>query len=147
MKETRFTRHRNTIEPVMIAEDRESTLQTIKTDVVIKATNSRETNKVLDDRTPLINNTAKDLTRWERATLTQLRSGYCKLRGSYKSMIEKDARLNVSADCGNVPHGVKHLFVCRAHSTSLTLPDLWSRPTDAIRHESQLLRGRELRLR
>ena len=39
------------------------------------------------------------------STLAQLRSGYCRLLGSYK----KDASLDVCADCGTTPHDVKHL--------------------------------------
>ena len=35
-------------------------------------------------------NSEKDLTRKERATLAQLRSGYCKLLGFYKSRIKKE---------------------------------------------------------
>ena len=99
MKETLFTRHRNTVEPIMLADNRKATLQTIT------------------------------LTRKERATLAQLRSGYCKLLGFYKSRIKKDASFNVSSDCGKTPHDVKHLFTCLAHPTTLTPSDLWSKPS------------------
>ena len=71
----------------------------------------------------------KDITRKERATLAQLRSGYCRLLGSYKSRIKTYASLNVCADYGNTPHDVKHLFACPAHPTTLIPSDLWSRPT------------------
>ena len=80
MKETLFTRHRNIVEPVMIAVVLKTTLQAINDDTVNQAVNSQERNAVLDDRPPLINNTEKNLTRKERATLTQLR--YCRLMGS-----------------------------------------------------------------
>ena len=69
----------------------------------------------------------------ERSTLAQLRSGYCRLLGSYNIRIKKDACLNVCADCGMMPHDVKYLFVCPAHPTTMRPSDLWSRPTDAIR--------------
>ena len=36
MKVTLFTRHRNTVEPMMLAENRKATLQAIHTDAVIK---------------------------------------------------------------------------------------------------------------
>ena len=50
--------------------------------------------------------------------LTQLR-----LIGFYKSITMKDDSLNVCADCGKTSHDVKHLFVCAAHPTTLTLSD------------------------
>ena len=67
---------------------------------------------MLDGRPTHISNSEKELTRRERSTLAQLRSGYCRLLGSYKSRIKKDANLDVCADCGMTPHDVKHLFVC-----------------------------------
>ena len=80
----------------------------------------------------------KELTRKERSTLAQLRSGYCRLLGSYKRRIKKDASLDVCADCGTTPHDVKHLFVFPAHPTTPIPSDLWSRPTDAVRELSYL---------
>ena len=104
MKETLYTRHRNTVEQMMVAKDRKSTLQALHTDAVNKAVKSHERNVVLDGRLSLIRNSEKDLTRMEHSTLVQLRSGYCGLLGSYKSRIKKDASLNVCADCGMTPH-------------------------------------------
>ena len=109
-KETLFTRHRSTVEPMMVANDRKATLRAIHTSAVRQAINRQEVNVVLDDRRPLINNSEKDLSRKEHTTLAQLRSGHCRLMGSYKSRINKDAILNVWADCGRTPHDVKHLF-------------------------------------
>ena len=90
MKATLFTRHRNTVEAMMLADNRKATLQAIHTDAVNKAVKDQKKNIVLDDLPNPINNSEKDLTRTERATLAQLRSGYCKLLGSYKSRIKKD---------------------------------------------------------
>ena len=42
-------------------------------------------------------------SRRERSTLAQLRSGHCRLLGSYKSRIKKDASHNVCSDCGTSP--------------------------------------------
>ena len=117
MKETLYTRHRNTVDPMMVNNER---------------------NVVPDGRPPHIINSEKELTRKERSTLTQLRYGYCRLLGSYKSRIKKDASLDVCADCGTTPHDVKHLFVCPAHPTTLIPSDLWSRPTDTVRELSYL---------
>ena len=100
MKETLFTRYRNTVEPMMLADNRKAILQAIHTDAVNKAVKDQKNNIVLDGLPHPINDSEKDLTRKERATLAQLRSGYCKLLGSYKSRIKKDASLDVCADCG-----------------------------------------------
>ena len=82
MKETLFTRHHNTVEPMMLADNRKATLQAIHTVVVNKAVKDQKNNIVLDDHPHSINDSEKDLTRKERATLAQ-GSGYCKLLGSY----------------------------------------------------------------
>ena len=141
MKETLFTRHRSTVEPLMIAKDRKSTLQAIDTMAVNQAVTRLRRNVVLDDRTPLINISEKELTRRERTTLAQLRSGHYRRLGSYKSRISKDARLDVCANCSKTPHDVKHLFNCPAHPTTMTPSDLWNRPVDAIRELSYLEAG------
>ena len=138
MKETLFTRHRNTVEPMMLADNRKATLQAIHTDAVNKAVKDQKNNIVLDDLPHPINDSAKYLSRKERATLAQLRFGYCKLLGSYKSRIKKDASLNVCADCGQTPQDVKHLFACPAHPTTLIPSDLWNKPMDSIREFSYL---------
>ena len=106
MKETLFTRYRNTVEPMMLADNRKATLQAIHFDAVNKAVKDQKKNIVLDGLPHPINDSEKDLTRKERATLAQLRSGYCKLLGSYKSRIKKDASLDVCSDCGKTPHDV-----------------------------------------
>ena len=137
MKETLFTRHRSTVEPMMIAKDRKATLQAIHTMAVKQAVTSLRRNVVLDDRPPLINISEKELIRRERTTLPQLRSGHCRILGSYNSRIRKDASLDVCADCGKTPHDVKHIFNCPAHPTTMTPPDLWNRPEDAIREVSR----------
>ena len=85
---------------------------------------------MLDGRPPPISSSERDLTRKERSTLAQLRSGYCRLLGSCKSRMKKDASLNVGADCGTTSHDVKHLFVCPA--TTMTLAGnsaIWRRET------------------
>ena len=122
MRETLLTRHCSTVEAIMIAKDRKATPQAIHTMAVNLAVTSLRRNVVLDDRPPLINISEKELTRRERTTLAQLRSGHCILLGYYKSRISTDASLNVCADCGKTPHNVKHLFNCPAHPT--TMPPL-----------------------
>ena len=91
MKETLYTRHLNTVEPMMVNNDRKAALQALHTAAVVKAVQCHERNVVLDGRLPPINNSENELTRKERSTLAQLRSGHCRLLGSYKSRIKKDA--------------------------------------------------------
>ena len=141
MKESLFSRHCSTVEPLMIAKDRKTTLQAIHTMAVNQAVTSLGRNVVLDDRPPAINISEKELTRKERTTLVQLRSGHCRLLGSYKSRISKDVSLDVCADCGKTPHDVKHLLNWPAHPTTMTPSDLWNRPVDAIRELSYLEAG------
>ena len=54
MKETLYTRHRNTVEPKVVKNDRKATLQALHTDAVVKAVKSHERNVVLDGRPPPI---------------------------------------------------------------------------------------------
>ena len=122
----------------LVKNDRKATFQALHTNEVDKAVKSHESNMVLEAWPPPISSSEKDLTRKERSTLVQLRSGYCRLLGSYKSRIKKDASLNVCADCGTTPYDVKHLFVFPAHPTTMIPSDLWSRPTDAVRELSYL---------
>ena len=138
MKETLYTKHRNTVEPMMVKNDRKATLQALHTDAVDKAVRSQERNVVLDGRPPPISSSEKELSRRERSTLAQLRSGHCRLLGSYKSRIKKDASLNVCSDCGTSPHDVTHLFTCPAHPTTMIPSDLWNRPTDIVRELNYL---------
>ena len=91
---------------------------------------------MIDGRPPPISSAEKELTRRERSTLAQIRSGHSRLLGSYKSRIKKDTSLNVCADCGTTQHDAKHLFVCPTHPTTMIPSDLWSRPTDGVRELS-----------
>ena len=75
MKDTLFTRHRNTVEPMMLANNRKATFQAIRSDAVNKAVKDQKMNIVLDGLPHPINDPEKHLTRKERATLAQLRSG------------------------------------------------------------------------
>ena len=77
MKETLYTRHRNTVEPMMVENDRKATLLALHTAAVVKGVQCHERNVVLDGRPTPISNSEKELTRQERSTLAQLRSGYC----------------------------------------------------------------------
>ena len=77
MKETIFTRHYQTVLP-LLANNRKDTLQALHTSFV---------NRVLNIRPPSINDEETLLQRRQRTTLSQLRSGYCKLLNSYKKRL------------------------------------------------------------
>ena len=59
----------NTVEPMMVKNDRKATLQALHTDAVDKAVKSHERNVVLDGRSPPISRSEKEWTRKERSTL------------------------------------------------------------------------------
>ena len=56
---------------------------------------------MLDGRPPPISNSEKELTRKERSTLAQLRSGYCRLLGSYKSRGDHGGSVLVAISASN----------------------------------------------
>jgi len=62
-----------------------------------------------------------------RTTLTQLRSGHCRLLNSYKAHITSGIS-DVCPECGVAPHSVEHLFDCQSHLTELKVQDLWDNP-------------------
>ena len=66
MNETLYTRHLNTVEPMIVNNDRKSTVQALHTAAVVKAVQCHERNVVLDGRPPHISSDEKELTRKER---------------------------------------------------------------------------------
>ena len=83
---------------------------------------------------PAINISEKELTRKERTNLAQLRSGHCRLLGSYKSRISKDVSLDV---CDKTPNDVKHLFNCQL----IQLENKLSEITDTFRNNTTFIWG------
>ena len=80
MKETLYTRHRNTVEPMMVKNDRKATLQALHTAAVVKAVQCHERNVVLHGRPPPISNYEKELTRKERSTKIRILYTPCLLQ-------------------------------------------------------------------
>ena len=116
----------------MVKNDRKATLHTA---AVVKAVQCHENNVVLDGRPPPISNSENELTRKERSTLAQLRSGYCRLK-KHESLY----------DCSTTPNDVKHLFVCPAQPdyTDTVRP---MEQTDGRCPETQPSRGERPRLK
>ena len=77
-KETIFTRHYQTVLPLP-ANNRKDTLHT---SFVSTAIGNMKDNRVLNNRPPFINDEETLLPRRQRTTLSQLRSGHCKLLNS-----------------------------------------------------------------
>ena len=92
---------------------------------------------VLNYRPPPISEEEIYLTRRQRATLSQLRSGHCKLLNSYKNRL-KQTDSSSCPDCGMDPQDVPHLFNCTAHPTTLTPESLWDRTVKTIQELSFL---------
>ena len=60
-KETLYTRHRNTVEPMMVKNDRKATLPALHTDAVDKAVKNHERNVVLDSWPPPISSSERNV--------------------------------------------------------------------------------------
>ena len=117
MNETIFTRHNKTVLP-LLANKKKDTLQAIHTSFVNRAIDNMTDNRVLNNGPPPINDEETHLSRRQRASLSQLGSGYCKLLYSYKKRL-KLTDSSSCPDCRMDPRNVPHLFNCTAHPTDL----------------------------
>ena len=136
MKETIFTRHYQTVLP-LLANNRKDTLQALHTSFVNTAIGNMKDNRVLNSRPPSINDEETLLQRRQRTTLSRLRSGHCKLLNSYKKRL-KQSDSSRCPDCGMDPQDVPHLFDCVAHPNDLSPVNLWDNPIETIRELSFL---------
>ena len=130
MKETLFTRHNQTVVP-FLANTKKTSLQPVHTSFVNTAIDNMTDNRVLNYRPPPISDEEIYLTRRQRATLSQLRSGHCKLLKSYKKRL-KQTDSSSCPYCGMGRQDVPHLFKCTAHPTALTPEILWDRSVKTI---------------
>ena len=122
MKQTLYTKHHQSIRPLLADTNKES-LQAVHTEAVNKARDSQEANRVLRDRPPSISSEEVTLERKQRTTLSQLRSGHCKLLNSYKNRLLPTVSSSCP-DCGAPSQDVPHLFNCTAHPNTLTSVNL-----------------------
>ena len=139
MKETIFTRHYQTVLPLLV-NNRKDTLQALHTSFVNTAIDNIKDNRALNNRPPPINDEKTLLSRRQRTTLSRLRSGHCKLRNSYRER-SKQSDSSSCPDCGMDPEDVPHLFDCTAHPNDLSPVNLWDRPIETIRELSFLDTG------
>ena len=88
MKHTLNTRHYPTVQPLLAATKKE-TLQAVYTEAVTRAINNQQPNRVLRNRPPHAISSEEDtLRRPQRTTLSQRRSGLCRLLISYQNDAE-----------------------------------------------------------
>ena len=133
MKQTIFTRHNQTV-LLLLANNKKDTLQTLNTSFVNTAIDNMMDNRVLNNRPPPINDEETHLSR-QRATLSQLRSGHCKLLNSYKKRL-KQTHSSSSPDRGMDLQDVPQLFNYTAYPNDLSSVNLWDKPVKAIREVS-----------
>ena len=132
MKETIFT-----ISNRVTTASKQQALQALHTSFVNTAIGNMKDNRVLNSRPPSINDEETLLQRRQRPTLSQLRSGHCKLLNSYKKRL-KQSDSSRWPDCGMDPQVVPHLFDCVAHPNDLSPVNLWDKPIETIREFSFL---------
>ena len=132
MKETIFTRHYQTVLP-LLANNRKDTPQALHTSFVNTAIGNMKDNRVLNSRPPSMN---------DEETLSQLRSGHCKLLNTYKKQL-KQSDSSRCPDCGMDPQDVPHLFDCLAHPNDLSSVNLWDKTIETIRELSFLDPGNQ----
>ena len=118
MKETIFTRHYQTVLP-LLANNRKDTLQALHTSFVNTAIGNIMDNRVLKNRPLSINDDETHLPRRQRTTLSQLCSGHCKLLNSYKKRL-KQSDSSRCPGCRMDQQDVPHLFKCMAHPNDLS---------------------------
>ena len=105
----------------------------IHTASVAKAISNLEPNRLLGTRPPPISPSESRLTRMQRTTLAQLRSGHCRLLGDYK-VLTGISNSALCPQCLFRRHSVPHIFNCDASPTALTLLDLWVNPVKVVEY-------------
>ena len=136
MKATLQSKHRPLLEPHLVDGEvnqgnYNSILKSIHTAAVSETISNLAPNPLLGTAPPPISPSEKRLSRIQRTTLSQLRSGHCKLLGDYQVLTGR----SVSALCPEClfrRQTVPHLFNCDARPTQLTLRDLWENPVTAV---------------
>ena len=118
MKETIFTRHKQTVLP-LLANSKKDTLQAIHTSFVNRAIDNMRDNRVLNNRPPPINDE-------ETSFPETVNSGIPTKRDRSKLTLQS------CPDCGIDPHDVHHLVNCMDHPTDLSPVNLWDKPVKTI---------------
>ena len=106
-----------------------SAMKTIHTNSVSTATSHSNVNRVLGTRPPKVDKSEETLPR---ATLAQLRSGFCNLLQNYRARVIPSTP-DACPDCNQGPHDTAHLFNFPGRPTNLTSLDLWAKPKEVAR--------------
>ena len=138
MKQTLSTKHTDDIRAflnngVIELDSYKPALNSIHTDAVRKSIASLGPNPLLGVSPPPIAASEKFLSRIQRSTLAQLRSGQCHLLNDYKVLTGRGTSA-VCPECLIRRHTVPHLFNCDAAPTTLKLVDLWKNPRLVTNH-------------
>ena len=141
MKETLFTRHNQTVLP-LLANTKKASLQAVHTSFVNTAIDNVTDNRVLNYQPPPISDEEIYLTRRQRTTLSQLSSGHCKLLNSYKKRL-KQTDSSSCPDCGMDPQDVPHLFNCTPLTPTTLTPENLMGQTRQDDTRTELSRPRE----
>ena len=106
--------------------------QSIHTRAVEEAIEARKPNRVLGAAAPDVGVAAeRDMSRRQRTTLAQLRTGFCSALNGYLHTIGA-AESPLCPCCRQAEHTVQHLFQCINHPTTHTAIDLWYHPDLAL---------------
>ena len=108
-----------------------ATLKTVHTNSVASTISNLANNSLLDQKPPEISPSEIRLTRHQRTTLAQLRSGHCKLLREYAMRIGL-SKSAICPECLFRRHNVRHIFNCEAAPTNLSIKDLWINPCSVV---------------
>ena len=136
MKQTLNSKHGGRIarfktDGVIVQSQYRNVLDTLHTESVTRTIGELEPNPLLGERPPSISPSETTLTRRQRSTLAQLRSGQCHLMNDYQVLTGRTLSA-LCPECLFRRHSVTHLFNCDANPTSLSLHDMWNKPIEVI---------------
>ena len=137
MKQTLSSKHHSVVSEflsngVIELDNFKPALDSIHTSAVRDSIRSLGPNPLLGVCPPPIAASEKRLSRIQRSTLAQLRSGQCQLLNDYKVLTGRGTSA-ICPECLIRRHTVPHLFNCDAAPTTLSLVDLWENSVTVTR--------------
>ena len=138
MKETLHSKFSTEAAPYLVngitdPSEYKPTLKKIHTDFVAASIQRLGNNPLLGTAPPPISPSEKRLSRLQRTTLSQLRSGYCRFLHVYRLRVGQSTS-DLCPECRTHQHTVEHLFDCAASPTQLSTRDLWTNPVAVCDH-------------
>ena len=136
MKATLQSKHQATVAPylrngVIEPATYKQVIGKIHTSSVSASISKLGVNRLLGDAPPKIASEVS-LTRAERSTLSQLRTGHCKRLNDYKHSFLQQSPTAICPECLFRRHTASHLFDCDARPTDLSIRDLWTSPVSVV---------------